>query len=166
MTVRRVVRRRGESGQVLVEFTAVILVFVVMLFGLLDLGRAVYAYSTIANAARQGARVAAVNQLDVPSATTCDLDMPVETVANPHWQIKPCVAKAAVALDILPSAVTVSYSAPTGSTLSCSSPLHVGCIASVTVPYAWSPVTPVISNIVGSISMSSTSQIPIEAVFP
>jgi Flp pilus assembly protein TadG len=159
-------RPHKEPGQVLVEFAVVLLAFVPLMFGILDLGRAVFAYSTIANAARQGARVAVVNQLDVSASTACNLDMPIENIGDPHWQIKPCAAKAAVALNIDESAVSVSYSPPPGANYACSPKLHVGCIASVTVTYAWNPVTPIVSSIVGSIPMNSTSQIPIEAVFP
>jgi hypothetical protein len=64
------------------------------------------------------------------------------------------------------SAVTVAYSTPVGTTLSCSPTLHVGCIASVTVTDSWTPITPVIGSLVGPIALSSTSKIPIERVFP
>ena len=50
------------SGQSLASSPFVFPVLALLLFALLDLGRAVYMYNTLANAARQGARVAAVNQ--------------------------------------------------------------------------------------------------------
>jgi Flp pilus assembly protein TadG len=164
---------RNGSGQGLVEFALVFPLIVLILFGILDLGRAVYAYNTIANAARQGARVAAVNQLDPPdSNTSCAKDMPIEDTTlsstTPRWSIRACTASSAISLGIKPSAVTVTYSPPPNTTISCSednSSLHVGCIAKVTVGYSWTPSTPVISNILGPITMSSTSQIPIERVF-
>lgn len=37
-------------------------IFILLLVGLFDIGRAVWNYSTVANAAREGARVAVVNQ--------------------------------------------------------------------------------------------------------
>ncbi len=52
---------RGERGQTLVEFAVVALAFLLMMVGILDLGRAVYAYNAIANAAREGARCAIVS---------------------------------------------------------------------------------------------------------
>lgn len=173
--------RRNQRGQTLVEFAAAITVFLFLIFGILDIGRAVYAYNALANAARQGARIAMVNQLEIPTSTSCDLDMPVENVSDPHWQVKPCTLKAAASLGLSPTAVTVAYSTPPGSQLACSSTLHVGCTASVTVTYQWAPVTPLASlalalfRLAGasgippsfdSVSMSSTSQMPIEAVFP
>ncbi len=156
-----------SGGQALVEFALVFPVLVFVLLGIFDVGRAVYAYNTIANAAREGARIAAVNQLNpAPSDTTCIENMPVENLTSPNWSIKACAASSAVSLGVLPSAVSVSYSPPPNTGLSCSPTLYVGCIASVTVSYTWSPVTPVISNLLGHIAMTSTSQIPIERVFP
>lgn len=55
-------RRRDERGQSLVEFAIVIPIFVLLLLGLFDIGRAVLNYTTVANAAREAARVAVVNQ--------------------------------------------------------------------------------------------------------
>lgn len=158
---------RGASGQTLVEFALVIPLFVFLVLGVVDFGRAVYAYNTIANAARVGARVAAVNQLAPPDSTTiCAADMPIQDPANPRWSTKACAAAAATALGVTTSDVSVAYSSPPGSGLACSSPLHIGCIASVTVTYRWSAITPVIGQIVGPIAMGSTSEIPIERVFP
>lgn len=164
-------QRRQARGQGLIEFALVFPLMALMLFGIFDFGRAVYAFNTIANAAREGARVAAVNQIQRnetdTSSTFCAKDMPVENPANAHWSIKACAASSAVSLGVQISDVTVTYSPPPSSPdLSCTSPLHVGCIASVTVRYTWTPITPMIGNIIGPITTTSTSQIPIERVFP
>ena len=42
------------------EFALLLPVFLVLLLGVIDLGRAVYAYNTLSNAAREGARVAVI----------------------------------------------------------------------------------------------------------
>jgi Flp pilus assembly protein TadG len=159
-------RRGGRSGdgQGLVEFAVVLPVILLLFLGIFDLGRAVFAVNTIANAAREGARVAAVDQ--VLTSPDCVESMPVEDPANPHWSVKECAAAAAQALGVPTSAISVSYAPPGGSTLSCAPTLHVGCIASVTVQYSWSAITPVIGNLIGPISISSTSQMPIQRVFP
>ena len=80
--------RPASRGQSLVEFALVFPVVALLIFGLVDLGRAVYAYSTIANAARQGARVAAVNQ--ILTSSECNNQKPVEDPSDPHWSIKTC----------------------------------------------------------------------------
>lgn len=51
--------RRGERSQTMTEFALVIPVLLLMIFGILDLGRLFYAYATISNAANEGARTAA-----------------------------------------------------------------------------------------------------------
>src|SRR2546423_7214061 len=44
------------SGQSMVEFAVLAPVFFLLLLGTIDLGRAVYTYNAISNAAREGAR--------------------------------------------------------------------------------------------------------------
>jgi Flp pilus assembly protein TadG len=156
--------RSAAGGQGLVEFAAVLPVILLLFLGILDFGRAVFAVNTVANAAREGARVAAVDQ--ILNSPDCIESMPVEDPANPHWSIKECTIAAAQALGLPPSAISVSYAPPVGSTVTCAPTLHVGCIASVTVQYSWSAITPVIGSLIGPISISSTSQMPIQRVFP
>lgn len=55
-------RRNDSRGQTLVEFALILPIFLLIVLGLFDVGRGVYAYNTIANAARSAARVAIVNQ--------------------------------------------------------------------------------------------------------
>lgn len=56
------VRRGDGRGQSLVEFAIVLPIFVLVVIGLFDGALAVYNYSTVSNAAREGARVAMVDQ--------------------------------------------------------------------------------------------------------
>jgi Flp pilus assembly protein TadG len=174
-------RRGGQRGQGLAEFALVFPIIVLLLVGVFDIGRGVYAYTSIANAARQGARVAAVNQL-YPSETDtdCNENMPVEDMsvgASPTWSIRACAAAAATSLGLRPTDVSVSYAPPSGSNLACpagptpalpsaNTPFHVGCVATVTVTYTWSPITPIVSTFLGSVSMTATSSMPVERVFP
>jgi hypothetical protein len=55
--------RRRERSQTMTEFALVIPVLLLMIFGILDLGRLFYAYATISNAANEGARTAAHTSL-------------------------------------------------------------------------------------------------------
>ena len=52
--------RRKSRGQTLVEFALILPIFVLLLVGIFDFGRAIYAYNTISNAAREAVRVAIV----------------------------------------------------------------------------------------------------------
>jgi hypothetical protein len=54
-------RRFGSRGQGLVEFALVLPVFMVILIGMVDLGRAIWANNAVANAAREAARFASVH---------------------------------------------------------------------------------------------------------
>jgi Flp pilus assembly protein TadG len=49
---------RRHSGQSMVEFAVLAPVFFLLLLGTIDLGRAVYIYNTISDAAREGTRAA------------------------------------------------------------------------------------------------------------
>lgn len=54
-------RRLRERGQALVEFAVVGVVFFIVVFGLIDVGRAVWNYNTLAQATREGTRYAIVH---------------------------------------------------------------------------------------------------------
>lgn len=58
---RQRISRRQSRGQGLVEFSLVIPLFLLMLFGIIDLGRVIWANDVLANAAREGARYASVH---------------------------------------------------------------------------------------------------------
>jgi hypothetical protein len=49
-------RRQRSRGQALVEFSLVFPIFMLLVFGLIDLGRLVYANNALSEAAREGAR--------------------------------------------------------------------------------------------------------------
>ncbi|MGE5597401.1 MAG: TadE/TadG family type IV pilus assembly protein [Hyphomicrobiales bacterium] len=55
--------RETEAGQSLVEFAMILPVFLLLLFALVDFGRGFYTWLVVTNAAREGARAAAV-QMD------------------------------------------------------------------------------------------------------
>ncbi len=155
---------RRAAGQSLVEFSLVFPIIVLLILGFAEIGRAVFAFNTIANAARQGARVAAVNQL--ADVTECDESRPIEDPYEPHWSIRGCAILAAKTIGINTSNVSVAYESPVGTTLDCDPTLHVGCIATVTVTYHFTLTTPFVSSLIGPFTMSQTSSMPIERVFP
>ena len=51
-------RRKAQESQALIEFALVSPVLLLLIFGILDLGRAVFYYDTLSHAAREGARAA------------------------------------------------------------------------------------------------------------
>lgn len=146
--MRRTRNAANPRGQSLVEFALILPVFVLVLVGLFDVGRAVYAFNTVSNAAREGARVAIVNQ------TESGID--AEAI------------RMGVSLDLTASDVTVSYvnddltsGAPCNS-----SPPQNGCIAQVTVTYSYNAATPLIGSLLGPLELTSTARMPVERSFP
>jgi len=93
-TARKI--RYRECGDGLVEFALILPVLMLVLMGIVDLGRAVYAYSVVANSAREGVRYGICKPGDTVGMTN---------VATSF----------AIGLD--PSLVTVSIDSPTSDTL-------------------------------------------------
>ncbi len=136
--MRKVCRRqpRGDqTGQSLVEFALVGMTFFIIIFGVFDLGRAVYQYNLLSSSAREGARVAVLQ-----SNTDADvIDRAVQSSAG-----------------MLTSGdVTISGSR-TCSAVPCPS-------VTVTVSHVFSPVTPLIGTLIGgSITMTASSTMVVE----
>lgn len=127
---------RHRRGQGLVEFALVLPLLILIMVGLFDLGRAVHSYNAIANAARSGNRVAIVDQ-----------DVAV---------IKAAAIDEATAVPLTEADVTVVFECQD----------QIGCLATVTVVYDYVPATPLIEALVGDISLSGSSEMPIERVNP
>jgi Flp pilus assembly protein TadG len=155
MPLARKRRRDDQSkGQSLVEFALILPVLALLLFALLDLGRAVYMYNTLANAARQGARVAAVNQN--AGNGKCDPLNPTQ------WSIVTCVMDAGVSIPIQKTDIDIQYVGATCVTRELDPP----CIARVTVFQDYVPITPLIGDIVGTIQLRASSEMPVESWWP
>jgi Flp pilus assembly protein TadG len=69
--------RRGHSGQSMVEFAVLAPVFFMLLLGTIDLGRAVYIYNSISDAAREGTRAAI--PFDTPLPTNAQVVAAVQS---------------------------------------------------------------------------------------
>ncbi|MGN6698574.1 MAG: TadE family protein [Thermomicrobiales bacterium] len=61
---------RKSSGQSVVEFALVSLIFMLLIFGTIDLGRAVFIRTMFTNAVREGARYGMVNAAQAANANT------------------------------------------------------------------------------------------------
>jgi Flp pilus assembly protein TadG len=116
-----------------------------LLFGIFDFGRAIYAYNTIADAARQGARTAIVNQ-------DCTA-------------IRTAATKQALALTVASSDIVINFGTP-GVACGSTSSIKIGDTVNVTVSYHFSAVTPVIAQLLGPITIGSSTQLPVEFVCP
>lgn len=133
--------RNGERGTTLVETAIVMGVLLMFTLGIFDFGRALYTYSFLANAARQGARWAIVRGADCT-------------------QLDHCPAKSG-STDIQPFVQSLSEGATKASNIQATlnfpngndSP---GSIAQVTVTYPFTFIAPGLSKL--SFTMTSTSE--------
>lgn len=138
---------RRERGQALVEFALALPILILVLVGIFDGGRLVFAYHTVNNAAREAGREATVNQTEA--------------------DIRARALQHAVALDLVPADVTVSYLDGDGSGAcpgGLGSPQMFGCLAVVTVSYEFNAATPVISAFVNPITVTGEVRFPVEFV--
>jgi Flp pilus assembly protein TadG len=152
-------KRRPDRGQGLAEFAIVLPVFLLLLFGLIDVGRGVFLYNDLTNAAREGARLAIVNQEKSLIAQRVQALTFAGTISNLGNLDD---------LDPL-SLVTFRRSGPDSKdplkNEVCASP-DVGCIAVVRARADWSLFTPIASSIIGTLSLEARSEMPIEYTCP
>lgn len=145
-------RRRGQA---LVEFALILPVLLLIIFGIVDAGRLIYTMNTVGNAARSGARVAIVNQ-STTGTNTCD------TTSATAYPVG-CVLAAGINLSIDPvTDVQITYRDPTDA--AACAVMSIGCLAVVKVTGHYTPLTPIIGQIIGSVAVQSTSKVPIERV--
>ncbi len=91
MTRRSASQGARDRGAAAVEFALLLPILLLLVFGIIDFGRALNAQVTLTQAAREGARLAALNQPNVVSRTQ------------------------AAATGLSPVTVTVTSSCPTGA---------------------------------------------------
>ena len=140
--------RRDRNGQTTTELALVLPLFILLLVGIFDVGRAVFAYNAVANAAREGTRLAIVDQ----------------SVGG----VQAIAAQRSIQLGIDPNSVVVGFENLNGSqTAPCNAhPVEIGCMVEVTVTYQYVAATPVISAFIGPISISATSRQAVERSSP
>jgi len=129
-------------------------IILVVVLGVLDLGRAVFSYNTLSQASRSGNRHAIVDQNAARVRTKA-------------------IASAAT-LGLTSSNVDVCFKRADSGQTSCASSTDdcpevsrtIGCLAIVRAHLTYAPMTPVLSIFMSTISLSSTSIEPIEYVCP
>ncbi|HEX5825766.1 MAG TPA: TadE/TadG family type IV pilus assembly protein [Candidatus Limnocylindrales bacterium] len=141
--------REGGRGQSLVEFALVLPIFMLMIFGIIDGGRMVFANNDMAQSTRNVARVASTTCFDTTPA--CDKSAgPIATaiaaqrngmLVNPTWTIQ-CV-------DHVTGAIRLNNGT--------SDPCRVGDLVRVSVASPMVFVTPVASSF-GPVNLGSKSE--------
>ena len=142
--------RSRDRGQALVEFALVLPVFLMLLMGVFDLGRGIYMYNGVAEAAREIARVTSVYPCQ---GTPCTLGNSTQTAAVIQTQktLIPSLGNPTF------SCVDIDGGPVDKPTVSCLAGEQVKVV--IVAPY--SPVTPVL-GLIGIWNMQSTSSVSIQ----
>lgn len=149
-------RRERHAGQALVEFSLVLIPFLWLLLGIVDLGRGIYMYNGVAQAAREIARADSVHACDT---APCSLGTSAQTIAaiNTQKALIPGLGGAGASISF--QCTDVSDSVLT--TARCGAGLNGSeSFVRVTVSVPFSVVTPLLGMIAPR-TMTSTTHIQI-----
>jgi Flp pilus assembly protein TadG len=151
MRIRGIERWRADRGSAMVEFTLIGFMFIIVLLGVVEMGRMVLVYTTIANAARAGARYAIVHGGDRtgPGATGVDAASGPGSPCTCS-QIQTVVQNFASAGLVNTSLLTITVSYPDTTNIA-------GSRVSVTVSYPYDPLVKYFNSLLGD-TLSSTSE--------
>ena len=136
-----VCRLRSSEGGTLVEFSLTVLMLLMLMFGVVEMGRLVLVYTTIANSARAGARYAIVHGGDLTTGASGPGNDPAAVLT---------VVKnfaSAGTLQLSDSNISVRYS-PSNT---------AGSTVTVKVVYTYTPMLGYFNTLL-NVSLGSTSQ--------
>ncbi len=155
MSMRRTIpsTRPRHRGQALVEFSLALIPFLVILMGIVDLGRGIYMYNGVNEAAREIARVTAVHPCNPGS---CTLGNSAETLAVIATQKGLIPGLGSGTITIACVKVTDALETDFSSGAAC----PVTDFIRVTVVARYSALTPVLSMVAPS-NLSSTAHIQV-----
>ena len=100
---------RFRAGQSMVEFAVLAPIFFLLLLGTIDLGRAVYTYNAISNAAREGARAGV--PFDSPLPTNASVVAAVQSKLGGGFTLNtdPCLVSPPCATPTTPTTPNSGY---------------------------------------------------------
>jgi Flp pilus assembly protein TadG len=142
-------RGRRRRGQALVEFALVIPIFLLVLVAIFDLGRAVFAYNTLTNAAREGARTAIVNQYKPTIVARAKQQTQIVELNDPSVQV---------------DFYQVNADGTPNTSIQCVA-IAVGCLAVVSFEATYQPLTPLVSNILFKDGVTFTARAVLSVEF-
>lgn len=131
--------RRRSMGQALVEFALAIPIFLILVFGLIDVGRLVYVNNAISQGAREGARYGSVQGRSQDAAD------------------RTAVASYTVGVMAAVPAPTVTVTCEVNGAAVSSCGTNDLLVVNVTSPVAM--FTPLIGQLVGTVNVSSTAKV-------
>lgn len=143
--------KRRDRGQALVEFSLLLIPFMWILMGIVDLGRGIYMYNGVNQAARELARVTSVH---LCGTGTCTVGTSAETAAVAGTQAKLVPGLGGPGSTVTYACTTVTDAAL--SSINCPSGEYV----KVTVSVPFSAITPFLGGFLPS-SLASTTHVQV-----
>jgi Flp pilus assembly protein TadG len=137
-------RQPSERGQSLVEFALVLPVFMLLVFGILDGGRAIVTYNDVSQATRNVARIASVTCFDTTTRCSTASGTPVGDAIAGQVALPGSVSWTVSCIDPATNAVPVNC--------------NPGDIVRVSATTSTILVTPLISQALGPVNVASTSE--------
>ena len=131
-------RRGRERGQALVEFALTIPLVLLLIFGLIDLGRAVYISNSLSEAARDGARYGSVQARSYNEARLNGVEAWTQDRLN-----------------AVPNPVVTATCTAANASFGCT----VNDIIVVTVEAEVEMITPIIGQLLGPLSLEGRSEV-------
>ena len=149
--------KSSERGSALVEFGLIAIVLFAFIFGIVDFGRALFAYHYVANTAREATRMASVrgNDCQLPDYSENGIDMGCEMPLEQYFKAQ------ATGTGINTNKLTLVEKFPVepGGPAICNPPNGIpnspGCTVLVTVNYQFQFIFPLLPAL--PVNMSSTS---------
>ena len=148
MKTNRVRQFASEAGDTMVEFSLVAVMFIVVLLGVVEMGRMLLVYTTLAQSARAGARYAIVHGADRSGLQGSGPNGPSGTTDSS--QVTTTVNNFASAGPLNPSKLIVTVTYPGGTST-------VGSAVDVQVSYTYDPLVTYYNPLL-SVTLSSTSE--------
>ena len=139
--MRSVRQKDGEAGSALIEFALATIVMLVVLFGIIDMGRAAFAYDWVSNTARMATRYMMVRGTDCSTLllSGCNVGPPQ---GGYETDVRAYVNSQAIGIDT--SKVTVTARCEPCTDPSCPLPCSRNNQVVVHVKYAFSFVSPLV----------------------
>jgi hypothetical protein len=163
-------RASRSRGQALVEFSLILPIFLLILFGAIDAGRFVYTDSTLSQAAREGARLGAVEaswlgdtdtSCGTPAGPVCPANVAtlvshVTAAANRMVGGLGAITNVEIRCDAPGGAPpTVDWASP-GPTKTCANKAQ-GNLLSVRISFTFNPITPIAGPLIGSVTRQAAA---------
>jgi len=150
---------KGDCGSALVEYAIVFLLFMTMIMGTIDFGRALYTYHYLSNVTRDAARWAAVNGSTCGGDSSCNgagyMNSGPAKQADVNTFIK---NQTPPGIDTSRLTTTVTWPVSTDSPATCAAQQNSpGCTVQVQLSYAFNFVSPLVSRVIPATACGSTT---------